>query len=116
MEAKVEKIEQLNRMAELYFSLNQYATVLQMHINYNKQADMRGMFPKFRYCMIELYYLVRYNDVVRSDKPFTLAMNNWLKADLQKGVTVKYCRNSLTLFNKFIEKLVQLGVVEDLRS
>ncbi len=116
MESKVEKIDQLSRMADLYFSLNQYAATMQLDINFNRRADLRAIYPKFRYCMVELYYLVRYNDIIKSDKGFTNSVEKWLKADLQKGVTVKFCKHSLNLFNTFIEKLVQLGVVEDLKS
>jgi hypothetical protein len=108
----ISKVDQLGRMAELYFDANQRAASMQMHINYNRQANMRAVFPKFRYSMIELFYLVRFYDAVKNDTKFIKAMNKWLNKDLQKGVSVKFCIYSLFLFSKFVEKLVQIGVVE----
>lgn len=113
---RVDKIDQISRLSDLYFTLNQYATSLQMYVNYNRQSDMRAVFPNFRYCMIEMYYLVRFNDIIKSDVKFNSAMDTWLSKDLQRGISVKFCQYSLKLYTKFIEKLVQLGIIEDLKN
>ncbi|MCK9576734.1 MAG: hypothetical protein M0R51_12495 [Clostridia bacterium] len=112
MEAKVEKVNQLNRMSELYLELNRQAASVQMTINYGNSSDMRGVFPNFRYCMIELYYLVRFNDTVKGDSSFSSIMEKWIEADLSKGIQLDFGKYSLKLFNRFMEKLVQIGAVE----
>ena len=110
--AKIEKVDQLTRIADLYFNLNSFATKMQMKISYNQFAEMRAVFPKFRYCMIELYYLVRFSDTIKNDLQFYNAMNTWISDDLRKGVDQKYCKYSLKLFSIFIGKLVHMGVIE----
>lgn len=110
--AKIEKVDQLTRIADLYFNLNSFATKMQMKISYNQFAEMRAVFPKFRYCMIELYYLVRFSDAIKGDLKFYESMNVWISDDLRKGVNPHYCKYSLKLFSIFIEKLVHMGVIE----
>lgn len=108
----VERASQLDRMLDLYLSLNHHAAAVQMTINYRNTADLRGEFPNFRYCMMELYYLVRFNDTIKGDTEFAADMNDWIKADLRQGIQLKFGRQSLALFNRFVEKLVQAGVIQ----
>lgn len=108
----VERASQQDRMLDLYLSLNHYATAVQMTINYRNTADLRGVFPNFRYCMMELYYLVRFNDTIKGDAQFTTDMRAWIDSDLKQGIQLKFGKQSLDLFSRFVEKLVQAGVIQ----
>lgn len=113
--AAVGKIDQVNQAAEVYFRLSVYATDLQMQINYRRMNDVQHTYQNFRRCMIELYYIVRYNKDFNKDGELIKLLNKWISDDsgqCRQIITVNYCKNSLLLYNRFTKRLAQIGFVE----
>jgi hypothetical protein len=108
----VGKIEQVNRAAEVYFYLNQFATDMQIQISYNHRFELRDTLQNFKRCMIELYYIVRYNKALSTDVKLKRDLEIWIADDCARPISLSYCRRSLKLFDKFTEKLAMIGVVE----
>jgi len=108
----IERASQQDRMLDLYQNLNHWASAVQMTINFRNTADLRAVFPDFRYCMMELYFTVRFNETIRGDAQFTAEMNEWLNVDLRQSIDLNFGNKSMKLFSRFAEKIIQAVVIQ----
>ena len=93
---------QINRFVELHINLCHLSTQMNMQINYNQKAELRATFRTFRYCMIELYLLVKENKDLKENKVLK-KINRWRKINCLKIKDMRFYSDSLNLFDEFSE-------------
>ena len=101
---------QINRVVELHMSLCQLSTQMNMQINYNQKSELRATFRSFRYCMIELFLLVKENKELE-DNIVLKKINKWRKLNCLKIKDMRLYSDSLKLFDEFSEVLYKSNIL-----
>lgn len=81
-----------------------------MQINYNQKAELINTFKDFRYCMIELFLLIRLNKEVKDNKVLE-KVNKWRKVQCLRITNFKFYSDSLDLFDEFSEVLSKNNIL-----
>lgn len=81
-----------------------------MQINYNQKSELRNTFQTFRYCMIELYLLVKENKELK-DNIILKKINKWRKINCLRIKDMRLYSDSLKLFDDFSECLYKSKIL-----